>query len=238
MWFRQKYPTQFEDYRLRTPVNKKVPEYSVRWAILDLETTGFDLNKDRILSVAITIVENGQFNMKTFQSWYVYQDSKKVNEATKIHGILPSQIKEGIPEKQMLETLIPLLAGTVIVGHHISFDAAMLNIALERHFSITLKNQILDTAYFASNELEAFRRTGYTNQRPPSMEDVCTQLNIPMAERHTADGDVFTTAQIFLILRGRLKRRLKRTLFLRDFHLMKANNASKLRRYSINRGFC
>ena len=229
MWFRRKYPILFETYRLRTPVNKKEPESSVRWAILDLETTGFNLHKDRILSAAIAIVENGQFNMQTFQSWYVYQNLKEVNEATKIHGILPSQIEEGIPEKQLLETLIPLLAGTVIVGHHISFDAAMLNIALERHFSVPLRNQIIDTAYFATKELEAFRKTGYISHRPPSMEDVCAQLNIPMAERHTADGDVFTTAQIFLILRGRLKRRLQRPLLLRDFPLKKTTAPTKFR---------
>ena len=76
MWFHRKYPTQFEAYRLRTPVNKKIPESSARWAILDFETTGFDVHKDRILSAAITIVENGQFHMKSFQSWYVYQNLK------------------------------------------------------------------------------------------------------------------------------------------------------------------
>ena len=229
MWFRRKYPTQFEAYRLGTPLSKKELESSVKWAVLDLETTGFNPNKDRILSVAATIVKGGQFNMETFQSWYVYQDLNTVNDATKIHGILPSQIEEGMPEKQMLETLIPLLAGTVIVGHHISFDAAMLNFAMERHFSVPLRNQTLDTAVFASREMEAFRRTGYANQHPPSMEDVCSQLNIPMAERHTADGDVFTTAQIFLILRGRLKVRLQRTLLLRDFPVMKANAAAKIK---------
>ena len=228
MLLRRKYPTQFEAYRLRTPVNKKEPDSFIRWAVLDLETTGFNLHKDRILSVAVTIVENGQFNMQTFKSWFVYQDLTKVNEATKIHGILPSQTEAGIPEKQLLETLIPLLAGTVIVGHHIAFDAAMLNVALERHFSVPLRNQILDTAYFASKELEAFRKTGYNNQRPPSMEDVCAQLNIPMAERHTAEGDVFTTAQMFLILQGRLKRRLQRPLLLRDFPLTKANATPKI----------
>lgn len=229
MLLRRKYPPQFEAYKLRTPVKKKEPEKSVRWAILDLETTGFNLRKDRILSIAVTIVENGQFQMQSFKSWFVYQELKEVNEATKIHGILPSQTKAGIPEKQMLEILIPLLAGTVIVGHHISFDVAMLNIALERHFSISLRNQILDTAHFASNELEAFRKTGYANQRPPSMEEVCAQLNIPLAERHTADGDVFTTAQIFLILRGRLISRLRRLLLLRDFPLVKAKAVSKFK---------
>jgi DNA polymerase-3 subunit epsilon len=229
MWFRRKYPIPFEAYRLRTPVNKKEPESLVHWAVLDLETTGFNLRNDRILSAAVTIVENGQFHMQSFQSWYVYQDLNEVNEATKIHGILPSQTEEGIPEKQLLETLISLLAGTVIVGHHILFDAAMLNIAMERHFSIPLRNQLLDTAYFASKELEAFRRTGYANQKPPSMEDVCAHLNVPIAERHTAEGDIFTTAQIFLILRGRLKRRLKRDLLLRDFPLTKTGASSKFK---------
>lgn len=221
MWFRRKYPPQFEAYRLHTPVSKKEPESSVRWAVVDLEATGFNVHKDRILSIAVTIVENGQFNIQSLKSWFVYQDLKKVNEATKIHGILPSQTNEGIAEKQVLEQLIPLLAGTVIVGHHVAFDAAMLNAALERHFSVPLRNQLLDTAHFAGTELEAFRKTGYANQRPPSMEDVCAQLNIPIAERHTAEGDVFTTAQIFLILRGRLNKRIKRPLLLRDFPLGK-----------------
>lgn len=229
MWFRRKYPTQLEAYRLHTPVSKKQPENMVRWAVLDLETTGFKIGKDRILSAAVTIIEDGQFQIKSLQSWYVYQNLKEVNEATKVHGILPCQTKEGIPEKQFLEQLIPLLTGTVIVGHHIKFDAAMLNAALERHFSVPLRNQLLDTAHFASTEMEAFRKTGYANQRPPNMEEVCAQLNVPIAERHTAEGDVFTTAQIFLILRGRLKRRVKRPLLLRNFPLAKAKTVSKLR---------
>ncbi len=229
MWFRRKYPAQFEAYRLHTPVSKKNPEASIRWAVLDLETTGFDLHNDRILSVAVTIIEDGQFHIKSLQSWYVYQDLKEANEATKIHGILPSQTEKGTPEKLVLEQLIPLLEGTVIVGHHVAFDAAMLNVALERHFSVPLRNQLLDTAHFASSELEAFRRTGYANQRPPSMEEVSAQLNVPLAERHTAEGDVFTTAQIFLILRGRLKKRLKRPLLLRDFPFRRPGAASKLK---------
>ena len=95
MWFRRKYPVPFETYRLRTPVNKKELESSIRWAILDFETTGFNLHKDRILSAAITLVENGEFPMHSFQSWYVYQDLSEVNEATKIHvGGLPSNFQK------------------------------------------------------------------------------------------------------------------------------------------------
>lgn len=202
----------------------------MRWAVLDLETTGFNVHKDRILSAAVTVIEDGQFQMKNFKSWYVFQSLNQVNEATKVHGILPAQIEAGIPEKQWLEDIISLLTGTVIVGHHVAFDAAMLHVACKRNFSIPLLNQILDTSSFASRELEAFQQTGYSNQQAPSMEDVCALLNIPMAERHTAVGDVFTTAQIFLILRGHLKRRLKRELALKDFPIMKSTAALNMRK--------
>lgn len=231
MWFSPKYPALFEPYRLQTPVSNKRSEDKLRWAVMDLETTGFNLHKDRILSAAVAIVENGQLPMPKFKSWYIFQNLNQVNEATKVHGILPDQTEAGMPEKAWLNELIPLLADTVIVGHHVAFDAAMLHLACKRHFSIPLKNQILDTGLFASRELEAFQQTGYSNQPAPSMEDVCAQLNIPMAERHTAEGDVFTSAQIFLILRGYLKRRLKRNLLLKDFPLMKATTALKGRKH-------
>jgi len=220
--FKRKQVIPFESYFLHTPVHKNTPEHAVRWAVLDLEATGFDVHSDRILSVAVAIVENGQFHMDSCQSWLVYQSQNCVNEATKIHGILPSQTEGGIPEEQMLETLIPLLQGTILVGHHVGFDIAMLDVALKKHFSIALKNQVLDTALFASKELDAFQRTGYSNQPLPTMEDVCFQLNIPMAERHTAEGDVFTNVQMFLILRGRLKMRLQRELTLSDYPLIEA----------------
>jgi len=223
--FRRKKSIPFESYQLRTPLKKNTPDSTIRWAVLDLEATGFDVVRDRILSIAVAIIENGEFHMGAFKNWYVYQSTHEVNEATKVHGILPSQIEEGIPEKQMLEALIPILEGVVIVGHHVRFDVTMLEIALKRHFSMNIKNQVVDTAYFASKELDAFQRTGYSNQPLPSMEDVCAQLSIPMAERHTAEGDVFTTAQLFLILRGRLKMRLQQELLLSDYPFLDINRA-------------
>jgi len=61
--FKRKQVIPFESYFLHTPVHKNTPEHAVRWAVLDLEATGFDVHSDRILSVAVAIVENGQFQV-------------------------------------------------------------------------------------------------------------------------------------------------------------------------------
>ena len=103
-----------------------------------------------------------------------------------------------------------MLAGGIIVGHHIRFDAAMINDAMMRHFKTKFCSRIIDTALMAMTELVAFHQTGYANQRPPSLDEVCSQLNLPVVARHTAEGDAFTTAEVFLLLYGRIRRRLRR----------------------------
>ncbi len=186
----------------------KTPLNEVRFVALDIESSGFKIGKDRILSIAVFEVVNGRIDIGRSRKWIVYQPDATPTAATAIHGILPCETREGRLEKEVLEELIPILSGAVVVGHHVRFDSAMLNEALLRNFKIKFKNWIVDTAQLAMNELIAFHRTGYANQRPPSLDEVCSQLNLPMIARHTAEGDAFTTAEIFLLLCGRIRRRL------------------------------
>jgi DNA polymerase-3 subunit epsilon len=190
-----------------------------RFIVLDTETSGFKISSDRILSVAAFEVVNGVIRLSAGRKWIVFQPESRPTPATAIHGILPSETEKGVPEKQMLEELIPMLTGAVVVGHHMRFDAAMLNAALMRHFKIRFCSRILDTAHLAMRELVPFHKTGYANQRPPSLDEVCSQLNLPLTARHTAEGDAFLTAQLFLLLCGKIRRRLNRPLQLRDLPL-------------------
>jgi len=195
------------DYGKQTPTSvKKLPGEPV-FAILDLETTGFDLHKDRILSIALALIHDSTFRPGSMREWVVYQEQAVLNEAVKIHGIMPAESREGKAEDTVLEELIPLLTGTVMVGHHIHFDAAMLNAALRRQFGMKFRNLLLDTAALSMYELDAFKKSGYSNQRPPSLDEVCVQMGINTVDRHTAAGDVFTTAQLFLTLLAKAKNR-------------------------------
>ena len=200
----------------RERVDREVDVADLRVVVLDAETTGFSVSVDRVLSLASIEVGQREIRVSSARSWLVYQDLAPVNEAMKVHGILPSQTAAGQPEREVIGELLGILGGSLVVGHHIGFDAAMLGAAARRHFGIGLKNRVLDTALLAMQELSAFHRTGYANQPPPSLEDVCSALDLPMMERHTAAGDAFTTAVVFLTLCARLRRRLGRPVRCRD----------------------
>jgi DNA polymerase-3 subunit epsilon len=188
--------------------------------VLDGETTGFDLVNDRLLSLATLEIKRREIHVSRMHSWLVYQETATLNEAVRVHGILPAETAQGRPEAAVIRELLPVIGGHLLVGHHIRFDYSILQAIARRHLGIRLRNRVLDTAVLAMRELAPFHRTGYPNQRPPSLEEVCAHLDVPMMERHTASGDTFTTAEIFLLLCARMRRRLGRPLQFRDLPLL------------------
>lgn len=189
---------------------------TIRFVVLDTETTGFKLKSDRILSLCIVELIGWTMPVSGLRSWLVCQPLARLTEASAIHGITPSQSASGEPEERVMYEFLEAIRGAVLVGHHIGFDVAMIEEALKRHFQTGLLNPMIDTADLAMQEIDAFRKTGYANQRPPGLDEVCTLCGLPMLERHTAEGDTFTTAELFLLLCAKRRRRLGRELQWRD----------------------
>lgn len=219
---RKKAEPFLETYREKTPrsVGGKVPIGDMRFVALDAETTGFDLVKDRMLSLAIIDVTGGRLKVASSTEWLVYQEAPALTSAVSVHGILPAETATGLAETDVLRALLPRLEGAVIVGHHVAFDVGMLNAALKRHYKTTLRNPSLDTANLAMAAVDAFAKTGYPGQRAPSLDEVCQQCGIAPVARHTAEGDAFTTAMLFLALCARLQRNLGRPLRAGDLPLV------------------
>ncbi len=192
------------------------PLGSLPLVAIDLETSGFRVGMDLILSVGTVAFTPEGIQVSKISNWIVRHGHPPINEATAIHGILPSQSEAGEPEAEILTSLLPILEDAILVGHHVAFDVAMLDNSLRRAFGIRLLNRNIDTAHLAMATLDAFHQSGYSNQRPPTLDEVCTKLGVPMMERHTAAGDAFTTAELFLVLCAKLRQRLGRELTLGD----------------------
>jgi DNA polymerase-3 subunit epsilon len=197
----------------------KTPLSEMLFLALDAETTGFDVAKDRMLSLALVEIGGGRVQVSSSSAWLIYQPKPALTSSVSVHGILPAETASGRPEIEVMRELLPRLQGAVIVGHHVAFDAAMLNAAFERHFEQGLVNPLLDTAKLAMRAVDAFAKTGYPGQRAPTLDEVCAQCDLPPMERHTAEGDAFTTATLFLILCARLQRQLGRPLRAGDLPL-------------------
>jgi DNA polymerase-3 subunit epsilon len=187
------------------------PVEGVRFVVLDCESTGLDPKRDRIVSIGAIAVVDAQILLGD-----VFETLLRVSHntaATLVHGITRSEARFGIAEDAALLKLLPYLRDGVIVGHHIEHDLAMLNAACRRHFDMALGNRWIDTLGL-TRQLE---RHGALDPGAAgaggaalSLDALCERFGITPYDRHTAPGDAFLTAQIFLRLL-RYARRCGRT---------------------------
>ena len=79
-------------------------------------------------------------------------------------------------------------------------DAATLDAAYERHWGLRLANRSLDTMDLTLH----LERDGAFAGRPPirhfTLDALCGMFGVVPHDRHTATGDAFITAQVFLRL--------------------------------------
>jgi len=184
-------------------INRKTPLRSLNFIVLDTETSGLDFKKDKILSIAALSVKDFKIDIENRFEAFFYRENYKPNEDVKVHGILKKHLLEGNTEKEILQKFLAYTKNSIIVGHHIGFDIAIINQVLKSQFNIKLKNKTIDTAWLAKR-VETPIVKGFN---PSSLDDLCKEYNIPLGKRHTAAGDAFITALLFLKLLGRLEKR-------------------------------
>src|SRR3990167_7949142 len=118
---------------------------TVRFAVLDTETTGFDYINDRILCIGALVLQNNTINIQ--DSFEIFIEQEHYDKSTaKIHGILKEWIVSRPSELEALQQFLVFLGDSIIIAHHTYFDITMINNALERNGLPKLKNKTLDTA--------------------------------------------------------------------------------------------
>jgi len=206
-WFKKKkYPVFWDDYlrKFKTPQPKTVE--NTRFVVFDTETTGFDTLKDRILSIGAVSIFNKIINVSDSIEVYLKQEKFKA-ETVEIHGILKEGNLLKINENEAIEQFINYLGNAVLVAHHAAFDIEMINNALKRLNLPKLKNKCIDTGILYK-KLEGKKESHF------SLDVLCAEFNIPKHDRHTASGDAFITALLFLKIISKLKK--ERTVHYSD----------------------
>lgn len=211
-FFKKKYepdpnaPEWWQDYERETiELDLKERVEQVKFSVLDVESTGLDVERDRILSFAmIPVVQEEMIPSGSFEC--LVQQEYFDEETVPIHELRREDIKEGIPEKEFLETIVPLLKGTVIVGHHIGFDIAIINQALKRNFTnLQLCNPVIDTGYLYQKLYASRFLYSKYQKKVPTLDKLAADFGLEFHDRHSAMGDTIMTGLVFLKFVRRLK---------------------------------
>ena len=118
------------------------------YVIIDLETTGLEPTKDRIIEIgAIKIGE------KTEEfTCLIKQDIGLSEEIKNLTGISDKDLENGVDEKSAINDLIDFISEDILVGYNIDFDIKFLNQALKDQGRGKIANKTYDIMKYVKNE--------------------------------------------------------------------------------------
>jgi len=170
----------------------------IRFVALDCETTGLNPRVDKIVTIGTVGIQGSEILIE--DSFEALLKVGSNTGAVTVHGVTRDESRAGMEESQALELLLDHLKDAVIVGHHIGHDIASLNAAYDRNWGFTLLNRSVDTMSLTLH----LERAGAFEGRPAiqdfTLDALCEMFRIVPHGRHTAAGDAFLTAEIFLRL--------------------------------------
>ncbi|MCB0579203.1 MAG: 3'-5' exonuclease [Phaeodactylibacter sp.] len=189
---------------------RRTPIEEACFVVFDTETTGLDAKKDRILSIGAVKVRNWQVDLSARLECYVQQSYTPEGGAIAVHGILPgTNTSHALDEIEAVRRFVGYCHNSVLVGHHVAFDIAMVNQVLRGMIGQKLANKKLDTAALAARVSE---KKDYEQPGTYGLDTLCRKYKIPMSDRHTAAGDAFITAVLLMKLLARLRKRGVKTV--------------------------
>lgn len=149
--------------------------------VIDLETTGLDASRDRILEIGAVRLERGRVT-KTWETLVKPGADVTISRSSfAVHGIDMAMVADAPPLRQALETLIEFLGESPWAAHHAPFDAGFLRASLAREGLPTLPGEVFDTLEMA--------REAFPDLRSHKLETVCRLLGRAPEGLHRAALD-------------------------------------------------
>ncbi len=182
------------------------PARSHRYVVLDLETTGLDPDKDRVVSVGAFRVVNGRVRLGEVFDELCNPGRDIPVESIKVHAIVPDMIASARPAWEVFNDFLVFLGTDIIVAHYAPFDVHFLNRVMRARSGFNLQNLVLDTVEMCRALLLTPDPYGvYSDFKRCGLDALAEMFDVEVPERHTALGDALATALIFQRLLLRLE---------------------------------
>lgn len=166
-----------------------------RYVVFDMETTGLDWREDVILSIGGIGVASNAIHVGDYFEVSIKQDGFSP-QSVALQGALKDD--EKVVEAEALIQFLNFAKDAILVGHNVNLDIEMLNQALKRLDLGRIKNPLMDTNVLYQ------RWKDLPDDTQTTLDEVCDALKIKKNELHTASGNAYITALIFLKLKKKL----------------------------------
>ncbi len=173
------------------------------FAVIDLETTGFSPFQERVVEVAVVLLDADGLETGAFCTLV---DPERDPGPTHVHGITAAMLGGAPTFAEVHPYLAGLLSGRVVVGHNVDrFDLAFLRAECARlgEDRVPVAVVSLDTLLVAQTYLDLPGKA--------RLVDCCDRYRLTWADHHSALGDARATADLLGAMRTELGDDLLRT---------------------------
>jgi len=172
-----------------------------RFVVVDVETTGLNLAKDRLISIAAIAMTGRQILLGETYETILKQDAASAKENILLHGIGGTAQVEGESPVDALLGFLEFVGKDPLVAYHAAFDEGMIRKAIQQYLGFKLQHRWLDLAFVAPGLYPELA------SRFRALDDWTGYFDIPNYARHNAMADSLATAQLGLIVFGRARQR-------------------------------
>ena len=154
-------------------------------AFLDLEMTGLDAAKDRVVEVCVERVIAGRVVDRVAS---LVKPDERAGGNANIHGLDAAALADAPPFAEIADGVLRTLEGAVIVAHAAEWDVRFLTAELARTQRSVRFTHWLDTLNLSRR---AFSFPSH------ALGSLCESLGIPRGQAHRAPDDVLAMRAVF-----------------------------------------
>jgi DNA polymerase III subunit epsilon len=161
-----------------------------RWVVLDVESSGLDPRRDRLLAIAAVALQvrwaERRLSIDLGDSFEVVlrQGEPSARDNILLHGIGVQRQKEGVPPAEALAAFAVFAGDSPLLAFHAAFDRVLI----ARHMA--LPNRWLDIEHLCG--------VTHPQVRARSLDEWMSHFGVRCAARHRAAADVLAESEVLL----------------------------------------
>lgn len=184
--------------------NHSTPLVSLDAVVLDTETTGLDARTARVVQIGVLRLAKGKLEADAHFERLIDPGIPVPPEASAVHGITDATIKGAAPFAAVIDELDAFIGSSILIGHNIGYDLAVLRSEYERAGRVWRARRALDVRALARLAAPTLAHYG--------LKQLCEWLDIKCDPQGAASNDAKSTVRVFEAILPMLRAKDIRTL--------------------------
>lgn len=205
---------------LESPVpDRSTPVDELSLLAVDVETTGLDPRRDRVLAVGFVPVDGTRIALGGAGAVLVRADARSdddgVGQSAIVHGITDDRIAEGADVCEVVDLLFDAMVGRVLLAHYSPIETDFLGAMCRRLYGVRPPLVAVDTLELQRRVTRPGIDMGFTTDPHPDdlrLWGARERYGLPRYRAHDALVDAVACAELYLAQIAELGKRGARTL--------------------------